>query len=322
MVIRTKILGTGAYLPSNEISSEDLEKKLGFAPGTIEKSSGVKKRYHVEEETSSDMGAAAVRQALQAANLDFHSVDALVSVGGVPQQAIPSTAALIHQKLGLKNGVAFDINASCLSFLTGLVCMGNLIAQGIYRHVVLVASDIASGGLNPKDPKTASLFGDGAAAVVLGPAVGNEGILESHFETKSESAQICACEGGGTLFASKKKISPDRLFFKMNGPKLFKAAMPPLLKMYHSFLDKVDGAIDLIIPHQASPFALDLFQKKLKLPNDKIVHIVREYGNMIAASLPFALHKAIEEKRLQRKDRVLLLGTGAGLTIGGVLLEY
>lgn len=322
MKIRTKILGTGAYLPSNAISSEDLEKKLGFGPGTIEKSSGVKTRYHVKEESASEMGAAAVRKAVQASGLDFSSIDALVSVGAVPQQAIPSTAALIHQKLGLKNGVAFDINASCLSFLTGLICMGNLISQGIYRHVVLVAADIASGGLDPKDPKTASLFGDGAAAVVLGPAVDGEGILASDFETNSESAEICTCEAGGTLFATKKKISKDRYYFKMNGPKLFKLAMPPLLKMYDSFLAKVGGAIDLIIPHQASPFALDLFQKKLKLPDHKIVHIVREYGNMIAASLPFALHKAIFDKRLQRKDRVLLLGTGAGLTIGGVLLEY
>lgn len=322
MVIRTRILGSGAYLPSNAVFSEDLEKKLGFSPGTIEKSSGVKRRYHVEKETSSDMGAAAAQKALEAAGLDLDSIDALVSVGGVAQQAIPSTAALIHQKLGLKKGVAFDINASCLSFLTGLVCMGNFISQGVYRNVVLVAADIASGGLNPKDPKTASLFGDGAAAVVLGPAEQSEGILASDFETKSENAEICACEAGGTLFAAKKKIAKDRFYFKMNGPQLFKAAMPPLLKIYHSLLSKVGGAIDLVIPHQASPFALDLFQKKLKLPNHKIVHIVREYGNMIAASLPFALHKAIEEKRLKRKDRLLLLGTGAGLTIGGVLLEY
>jgi 3-oxoacyl-[acyl-carrier-protein] synthase III len=322
-MIKIKILGTGAYLPSESISSENLEKKLGFAPGTFEITSGVKRRYHVKEETSSEMGANAARQAILNSSLELNKIDAVICVSGVPQQAIPSTAALIHQKLGLKRGVAFDINASCLSFLTGLVCMGNMIAQGFYRHVLLISSDIASVGLNPCDPKTASLFGDGAAAVVLGPSSNaSQGILAFDFETRSERVQDCQCEGGGTLLAMKKGIPKKRLFFQMNGPQLFKSAMPPLLKMVRSLLKKVEGTVDLVIPHQASPFALDLLQKKLKLHPHKFVHIVREYGNMIATSLPFALHWAIQEKRVQRKDRILFIGTGAGLTIGGVILEY
>ncbi len=320
-MIKTKILGTGAYLPLEPTSSEDLEKKLGFAPGTFEKTSGVKRRYHVKEENSSEMGAEAARQAVLASGLQFDQIDAVISVNGISQQAIPSTAALIHQKLGLKNGVAFDINASCLSFLTGLVCMGNLISQGIYRYVLLVSSDISSVGLNPEDPKTASLFGDGAAAVVLGPSE-TQGILAFDFKTQSERLQDCQCEAGGTLLALKKGIPKEKFYFKMNGPRLFKSAMPPLLEMVRSLLAKVGGAVDLMIPHQASPFALDLLQKKLKWPVQKFVHIVRDYGNMIATSLPFALHLAIQEKRVKRKDRIFLLGTGAGLTIGGVILEY
>lgn len=318
--IKMKILGTGAYLPSS-ISSEELEKSLGFNPGAIEKSSGVRNRYHAIEETSSQMGAEAARKAIESSGISLDEIDAVVFVGGVPQQALPCTAALIHSQLGMKKTIAFDINATCLSFLMGLHCMGNLISQRVYRHVLLISSDIASCGLNPEDPKTASLFGDGAAAVILGPSE-DTGILASYFETKSEHIEDCQCESGGTLQALKTDVPKERSYFRMNGPRLYKAVMPSLIKMIRSLIDQVGGGIDLFIPHQASPFALDLFQKKLRLPDSKIVHIVREYGNMIATSLPFALHKAIQENRIQRKSRVLLFGTGAGLTLGGIILEY
>jgi 3-oxoacyl-[acyl-carrier-protein] synthase-3 len=314
-----KILGTGTYSPSRLVTSEELEKELGYPFGTFAKTSGVRTRYYATHETTSDMGMIAAQQALEAAKLDRSEVDAIVSVGGVPQQSIPTTSALIHRKLGLKGAVAFDINSTCLSFLTGLFCMGHLIAQGVYRHVLLVSADIASVGLNPKDPKTASLFGDGAAACVLGPAK-TGGIIDTHFETRSEHGDDCQCEGGGTLLALKDHVPRERHYFRMNGPRLFKAALPPLLKMTRRMVS--ENRVDLFIPHQASPFALDLLQKKLGIADCQFMHIVRDYGNMIATSIPFALHRAIEEKRLQRGNRVLLFGTAAGLTVGGVLLEY
>lgn len=319
--IPLKILGTGAFLPSRLVTSEDLEKELGYSAHTFAKTSGVRKRYFATHETSSEMGAIAAERALIAAKLDKSEIDAVISVSGVPQQSIPTTAVLIHKKLGLKRAMAFDINSTCLSFLTGLFCISHLMAQGVYRHVLLVSSDIASVGLNPDDPKTASLFGDGAAACVLGPAK-TEGIIASHFETKSEYAEDCQCEGGGTLLALKDHIPRERHYFRMNGPRLFKIAVPPVLKMVRQMVVESEREIDLFIPHQASPFALDLLQKKLGVPDNKFMHIVRDYGNMIAASIPFALHKAIEDGRLQRGNRTLLFGTGAGLTIGGVLLEY
>jgi 3-oxoacyl-[acyl-carrier-protein] synthase-3 len=319
--IPVKILGTGAYLPSRLVTSEDLEKELGYPVDTFAKTSGVRKRYYVTHETSSEMGMIAAEQALRQAKLDKCEIDAIISVSGVPQQSIPTNAALIHRKLGLKGTVAFDINSTCLSFLTGLFCMSHLIAQGVYTRVLLVSSDIASVGLNPQDPKTASLFGDGAAACILGPSE-TKGIISSHFETRSEHGNDCQCEGGGTLLAAKENIPRERHYFRMNGPRLFKAAMPPLLKMIHRMTRESEKGIDLFIPHQASPLALDLLQKKLRVPDSQFMHIVRDHGNMIATSIPFALHRAIEEGKLQRGNRALLFGTAAGLTIGGVLLEY
>jgi 3-oxoacyl-[acyl-carrier-protein] synthase-3 len=316
-----KILGTGVYLPSKRVTSEDLEKELGYPAGTFEKTSGVKSRYFATHETATAMGAMAAEEALIAAKINRSEIDAVISVSGVSQQSIPTNAALIHRKLGLKGTVAFDINSTCLSFLTGFFCMSHLIAQGVYRHVLLISSDIASVGLNPQDPKTASLFGDGAAACILGPAQSG-GIIASHFETRSEQGEDCACEGGGNLFALKDDIPKERLYFRMNGPRLFKSAMPAALRMIEEMVGKSDHGVDLFIPHQASPLALDLLQKKLNIPDSQFMHIVREYGNMIATSIPFALHQAIEEGKLKRGHRALLFGTAAGLTIGGVLIEY
>ncbi|MGD0665593.1 MAG: 3-oxoacyl-[acyl-carrier-protein] synthase III C-terminal domain-containing protein [Rhabdochlamydiaceae bacterium] len=316
-----KILGTGVHLPSKLVTSDELEKQLGYPAGTFEKSSGVRNRYHATDENSSDMGMMAAERALKAANMDKSELDAIVCVSGVPQQSLPTTAAIIHRKMGLKSITAFDINSTCLSFLTGLFVMSHLITQGVYRNVLLVSSEIASVGLNPKDPKTASLFGDGAAAAIIGPSE-TGGIIASHFETRSEYGESCQCEGGGTLLALKDHIPRERHYFQMNGPRLFKAAMPPVLKMIRSLKEKSDRGIDLYIPHQASPLAVDTLQKKLGAPDSQFINIVRDYGNMIAVSIPFALHMAIEDGRLQRGNRALLLGTGAGLTIGGVLLEY
>lgn len=320
--IPIKILGTGAFLPSRSMSSEELEKQLGFAPGSFSKASGVNHRYHVaSHETATYMGIEAAKEALANAQMGIDDIDAVISVSGVPQQAVPTNAAFIHKGLGAEKGIAFDINATCLSFLTGLFCMSRLVLAGVYRNVLLVSSDIASAGLNPNDPKTASLFGDGAAACIIGPSE-HGGIIASHFEIQSKLLDACQCQGGGTLHGLGSDIPKGLCYFRMDGPKLFKGALPPLLKMINEFQTEVGENIDLYIPHQASPHALDLLQRKLQIPDEKFVHIVKEYGNMIAASIPFALHKAIEQGRLERGDRVLLFGTGAGLTIGGVLLEY
>lgn len=320
--IPVKILGTGAHLPQKLVTTSALEKKLGYLPGQLKQASDVDSRYFVDNETSSEMGFKAVEEALENARLKKSDIDVIVSVSGVPQQAIPTNAALIHEKLQLNDTTfAFDINATCLSFLTGFFTLAQLIKSGVYRRAILVSSDIGSKGLNPKDPKTASLFGDGAAAVILGPSSGL-GILSSYFKIKSAYANDCVCKAGGTLVGVKNDIAHEELYFQMNGPKLLKATSLSIVEMIQIFIRKAEENINLFIPHQASPLALDLFQKKLNIPDEKFIHIVRNYGNMIATSLPFALHKAIEERRLKRGDKAVLFGTGAGITIGGVLFEY
>lgn len=315
-----KILGTGCFLPKRRVTDRALEEALELKEGWIMENCGVKNRYFIDGETSSDMGAEAAIQAIQNAGISVDEVEAVIGASSAPEQAIPSTGALLHKKLGLTKSAAFDVNSTCLSFLTALDLATFFIEQKRYEKILIVSSEVASKGLNSKDPKTATLFGDGAAAVVIGRSPsGSSAILSSQFETWSEQQEACILEGGGS------KNYSEKAYFSMNGPKLYKSVAPRVKDFFDELLDVADISrchLDLFIPHQASPFALRLMSKKLDIEEEKFVNIVEDYGNMIAASIPLALHLSIKEGRLNRGDKAVMMGTSAGLSIGGILIEY
>lgn len=326
---KVKIMGTGKYLPQQVVTAEDLGKKIGVDAQWIIKKSGVKKRHFVVNETVAQMGAMAAQQALDAAQLTLADIDAVVSAGGVMQQAIPCTAALIQRELGCEGmGIpAFDINSTCLGFLTALDTLSYQIQDGRFRHVLIVCSDIASAGLNWEHHESCTLFGDGAAAVVVGltPQEEQSAIIASCQETYCEGADLCRIQGGGSGLPSRfhQPGIDVRFLFEMDGQAIFKMAS----KMILPFVEKLIwpnhlDSIDLLIPHQASAMALRILQKKLNLPDEKMMLIVEDHGNVIAASLPMALHEAIKQNRLKRGQKVMMLGTSAGFSIGGMILEY
>ena len=287
---------------------------------------GVQIRYFAEDETVSDMGADAALSAVIKAGLQLDEIGAIIGASSAPEQAIPSTSALLHKKLGLTQTPTFDVNATCLSFLTALDLASYLVDQGRYENVLIVSSEIASRGLNKKDLKTATLFGDGAAAAVVGRCLKKRsGICCSKFETWSENQDACLLEVGGSRLYGEEAIAEEKNFFQMDGPKLYKAIAPKMGGFLEGMLEdegleKKD--LSLVIPHQASPFGLRLLERKFDLEEDQFFNVVKQYGNMIAASLPFSLHLAIESGRLKRGDKMAFMGTSAGLSIGGMILEY
>ncbi|QVL57789.1 MAG: beta-ketoacyl-ACP synthase 3 [Simkaniaceae bacterium] len=319
-----KILGTGCYLPRRRVTDEELEKKLGLKIGEVMDGCGVKVRYFVDDETVSEMGVIAGKKAIENAGLDIHAIDGVIGASSAPEQAIPSTAALLHKKLGLSQAAAFDVNSTCLSFLTALDFASFLIDQGRHEHILIVSSEIASMGLNKNDLKTATLFGDGAAAIVVGKSMNEKSsVYSSKFETWSENQEACFLEGGGSKFYDEPL--GEKKYFRMDGPKLYKSIAPRVKGFFHEILKEgnlTKDELDLLIPHQASPFALRLMGKKMGLSMEKFFNIVEDYGNMIAASIPLALHLSIERGRLKRGDKALMMGTSAGLSIGGILIEY
>lgn len=329
MELGVRIAGTGHYLPARIVTSEELEARAGLPPGWIERHNGVLERRWVSTETNASMAAEASRQALVAADLRLSDVDLILNCSGTQEQAIPDGAALLQRALGLgTSGIpCMSIHSTCLGFLSGLEVASSLLAVGRYRCVLLAAADIASCALDFDEPESATLLGDGAAAVVLVRA-GPEEASRLHtirIETYGDGAGLTEVRGGGSRRhpGNPESRVKDHLFH-MAGRELLRVVrrrMPPFLERVSPGLTRGLGSIDLVVPHQASLVGLRLLDA-FDWPREQVVRILEKVGNCVAASIPLALHDAIRHDRLRRGQRVLLLGTGAGISLGAAILTY
>jgi 3-oxoacyl-[acyl-carrier-protein] synthase-3 len=320
-----KLLATGKALPSRCVSSAELDRVLQRPAGFVRRKSGIDHRYHAGAgECQSTLAAVALRNALTRAAISPGSIDLLLSASGVPEQALPSTACRILEPAGLASGTpAFDVNASCLSFLAALQLAAALLNAGTYRRIAIVASDLASRGLNWDDPESSLIFGDGAAAAVVEKGDGRTGIEAFRMETYPQGKALCEIRAGGTRCTPATGVQPSDFLFRMDGKAVFRLTS----QVIGRFLDGLfTGApfrsedLDLIIPHQASHLAMRHVRKRLALPESRVVDIYATHGNQVAASLPTALHEAVTSGRMAAGARALLIGTAAGLTVGGMVL--
>ena len=334
-IVNLKIKGMGHYLPERIVTSSELDQKFGHKPGTFEKTSGVvSRRYAADDETNSKMGAKAAIEAIERAGIDLEDIDLILGACGTQEQAIPCTAAMVQRELGIENsGIpCFDINSTCLSFVTALNVAGKFVASGQHKNVLIVSADIASVGLNYRHLESASLFGDGAAAAIVGPTAEGEksGLLSYHMETYSSGWDTCSIAGGGSRMHPSKmdwqlEKDDERFLFKMDGPKVFRLAAKYIGDFVGQLMQTTGytlSDIDLVIPHQASESGMELIRRRLDVPVEKFMKINQEHGNMIAASIPLALYYATTQNRLTRGQTVALIGTSAGFSMGGVVLRY
>ncbi|MED4582750.1 beta-ketoacyl-ACP synthase III [Brevibacillus choshinensis] len=328
---KVKILGTGKYLPDRQVTAEELERKLGLPAGWVVKKSGVQVRHFVTNETSAQMGAIAAQRALDEAGLVFSDIECLVCASGTSQQEIPCTAALIQEEMNQsKSGVpCFDINSTCLSFVTALDVLSWSLAMGCYQRILIVSTEISSVGLNWGHKESCVLFGDGAAAVVISrtPQDETSRILASRMQTFSDGAHYSEIRGGGTLIHPSEYANGREADFQfdMDGRKIFRLTSQLITGFVDQLLDTASVKkqdIGLVVPHQASGMAMRIMGNKLGFANSQMMNIIVNHGNVIAASIPMALHEAIVQEKVRRGDFLLLLGTSAGLSLGGLLLEY
>jgi 3-oxoacyl-[acyl-carrier-protein] synthase III len=329
-----RILGTGVARPSGQVESSELDTLLNLPEGTVQRRSGVRVRYVETRRTGASLGAEAARCALAAAGLTLEQIDCVVAASGSMDQAMPCNAALIHRELGLGgSGVAaFDINASCLGFLAALDTLSWPLLAGRYRHVLIVAADIASCALDWSELGASAIFGDGAAAAVIArerdPDVTTPGILASAFATYSDGAHLCEIRAGGSRHHPSRCESVDYLTlaqFRMDGQAVFHLVARHLDAFVDALLHGAGFGRDdvtLLVPHQASHLGLRYLTRRLGFARDRVVNIYADHGNQVAASLPSALHAAIRGGRLRRGDTALLLGSGAGVSLGGIVLRY
>ena len=323
-----RIIGLAQYLPRNKVWSSDLDTKLGLPKGSVQQKSGLASRHFAsKEETTSYMAAQAALQAIKNADLTLHDIDLIISACGVPEQLLPCTAVMVQKQLGLEqSGVAcFDINSTCLSFLTALDTVSYLITANRYKRALIVSSDIPSLGLNWQDMETCTIFGDGAAACVIEASEDSSRIIASHMTTYSMGADFCRVEAGGTKVPPAHPFDRHLGLFHMEGKKVFKLASQLVIDLQEQLFTKAKitmNDIDWVIPHQASLLAMHHLRKRLEIPEEHLVDIYKTHGNQMSASMPSALAHYVHAKKIQRGQLLYLIGTGAGISAAGMILEY
>lgn len=324
----------GTAEPDNVVYTKDLAEAMHVDPKWAERTTGIHSRRQAKIDGVNEEGVQLAKQsldqALQRAGLKITDLDQIICASAVPSQAIPATAPLLQAAYGEEAaGIpAFDINATCLSFVTAFDLMNRMIEMGQYKRVAIVSTDLPSLSLNYDEPKNALLFGDGSAAAILEASEEHpDAIHVNKMATYGLGAHDTEIRGGGS--AIPPKTYPDRpktdFMFHMDGEATFRLAMRKVPAFVDELLQQADlkmQDLDMVIPHQASGLAMKIMKKHLDIPDDKFYNIIEDHGNMVSASIPTALALAIERGDVKRGDKVLLIGTAAGLSMQGLVFEY
>lgn len=284
-------------------------------------------RYRISEgENQISLAVSACEKALKNANITINDIDCIVSASAVGIQPIPCTAALIHEKIAKGTSIpALDINTTCTSFITALDTMSYLVEAGRYERVLIVSCDVASIALNPKQKESFQLFSDGAATFVIEKTEKEIGVIDAIQKTWSEGAHSTEIRGGLSNFHPKNysEITKEEYMFDMNGKTVLSLSISKIPELMKNFL-KNNGMkvsdIDMTVPHQAS-VAMPLIMQKLGIEKDKFLDEVKEFGNMVSASVPITLVHGLENGKIKSGNTILLIGTAAGLTTNMMLIK-
>jgi len=318
--MHSRIAGTGSYLPAQILTNDELAKRVDTSDEWIRTRTGIRQRHIAAPgEKTSDLALAAARQALAAARIPPEDVDLIVLATTTPDMVFPSTACILQDKLGTKNGPAFDVQAVCSGFVYALALADLMVKSGKVRNALVVGAEIYSRILDWSDRGTCVLFGDGAGAVVLTPAA-EPGILSAHLHADGHYRDILAVPG--TVAHGAVSGTP---LLTMEGNTVFKFAVKVLAEVAQEALAAnglTTSAIDWLIPHQANIRIMEATAKKLHVPPERMISTVDRHANTSAASIPMALDLAVRDGRIRAGQRVMLLGVGGGFTWGSVLLRW
>jgi 3-oxoacyl-[acyl-carrier-protein] synthase-3 len=306
------VAGLGAALPDTVVANHEIATSIGVDGEWIERRTGIRRRrWAAPELTLVELSARAGRAALADAGLDGEQLDVVILATVSQESSMPNLAPQVATALGATRAGAFDLGAACAGFVMGLAMAASYIEAGRARHVLVVAADMLSRQTDPRDRRTAMLFGDGAGAVVLGP---------------SEAGTIGAIELGSDGLASELiRTDPATGLMAMNGHDTFKEAVRRMSEATQAVCVSAGVAlqdIDLFVFHQANARITRALGERLELPAERVVDNIAELGNTSAASIPLALEQARDDGRLQAGSRVLICAVGSGFIWGAALLEW
>ena len=324
---RAAITGVATYVPERVVTNGDLTRTLDTSDEWIVTRTGIReRRVGAPGETTSSMGAEAVRRLMAARGLGPDDVDALIVATVTPDMLFPATACLIQDALGLTRVWGFDLSAACSGFLYALTTGAQFVASGVHRRVVVVGADLMSAIIDPTDRTTAVLFGDGAGAVLLEAAETGFGILDFHHVVDGNGRDDLLMPAGGSRRpASAETVAAREHFLRQNGRTVFKFAVSRMADSVEHLLQRnglTPADIAVVIPHQANQRILDATADRLGLPRERMASVIARYGNTTAATLPLALDDVVRAGRLTRGDLLVFVAVGAGFTVGATLVRW
>ncbi|MBP1629044.1 MAG: 3-oxoacyl-ACP synthase [Holophagaceae bacterium] len=321
------ITATGQFFPDRIVTNAELEQFCDTDDEWITSRTGIKERRWVEKGVgSSDLGAEALKMALEKAGLTPDDLDVIIACTTTPDMFFPCTAALIQHKIGATKCFGFDLNAGCSGFLFGLTTGANMVASGGFKRVAVVGCDVMSSIMDLTDRNTAILFGDGAGAVILEPVEDGLGILDFEHYIDGSGGAFLRMEGGGSVMpATAESVAAKKHYIYQEGKEVYKRAVREMAEASRLMLDRnnIDPKdLKLFIPHQANIRIMEAAAKRLELPTELMANNIRYYANTTAATIPTAMHQCYEAGRMKKGDIIVLAAFGAGFTWGGTLLKW
>jgi|TARA_B110000495_G_scaffold74603_1_gene63903 3-oxoacyl-[acyl-carrier-protein] synthase-3 len=319
-MLNIKITDSGYYLPSKIETSDELASKIGKSKDWIISRTGVQER-RISDIDVDKMAAIACKNAIG----NGTPPDLIINASGVPKQTIPDTSVFIQKELGYSGIPSFSIHSTCLSFLTAFHTASSLIEAKQYKKILIVSSDRGSIGRNFSEPESSALLGDASAAIIIEPS-NHAKLIDYKMETYPEGALFTQVKGGGTYRHPDNPQTIDKdHYFTMSGPQVYKMARKKVYSMIGNILSKNNLSIkdiNLVIPHQASGTAIKAYSKFGGFNEQKVMNIIHKYGNCVSASIPLALCIAIEEHKINDGDLVMMVGTGAGLSVASSIFKF
>lgn len=316
----TRILGTGSYLPEQIRTNADLERMVDTSNEWILERTGIsERRIAAPDETAASMGAIAARRALEAANTEPSEIDLVICATTSSQNAFPSTACEISGLIGISDCPAFDLAAACSGFSYGYALAHSMIMSGQAKKVLVVAADLMSRACDPNDRTTIVLFGDGAAACVLGQSE-TEGTIAVHMSADAKYGPLLSL-----AYPRRGEDTSNSSWLYMKGNDVFKHAVTVLASLVNKTLEKGNMSaedLDFLVPHQANLRIIAATARKLKMDMSQVIVTLDKQGNTSAPSVGLALDEGIRSGRIKRGDVLLLESFGGGFTWGSALIRY
>jgi len=319
----TKILGTGSYVPEKVLTNEDLKAFVDTNDEWIYTRTGIKERHIVESESTLDLAYQASLKAIEDAKIHKEDIDLIIVATVTSDYAFPGVANLLQAKLGIKNIMAFDINAACSGFLYAMQIADKMIRSKAYQKALIVGAEILSRLTDWRDRNTCVLFGDGAGAMVIGSSK-DKHIIDIITGSQGDEDLLLYCKNPDLKDPAINAVSPQD-HIHMKGRDVFKFAtriMPKTIKELLKNNQMSMKDIDQIIAHQANSRIIDKATRDLKIDEDKVYININKYGNTSAASVPIAIDEAIKNKLISRGDHFITVAFGGGLTWAGALIKF